>query len=197
MERSPASHPDHSISQLLFEVSQGNRDAEAALMTQVYGELRCLARKYMRAERANHTLQATALVNEAYLRLMGQQDASWQDRAHFFAAAAQLMRHILVDHARSRKAGKRGGEQQQVTLTESIAAEEKKTVEVLALHEALEKLARLDERQARVVEMHFFGGLTFGEIAYVLDTSERTVKRDWTMARAWLYKELRSEDSVT
>lgn len=186
MERSPAPHPDHSISQLLFEVSQGNRDAEAALMTQVYGELRRLARKYMRAERANHTLQATALVNEAYLRLMGQQGVTWQDRAHFFAAAAQLMRHILVDHARARRADKRGGEQQQVTLTEALASEENKTVEVLALHEALEKLANLDPRQARVVELHFFGGLTFGEIAYILDASERTVKRDWTMARAWL-----------
>ena len=190
MERSPAPHPDHSISQLLYEVSHGNRDAEAALMTQVYGELRRLARKYMRAERANHTLQATALVNEAYLRLMGQEGASWQNRAHFFAAAAQLMRHILVDHARAHRAGKRGGEQHQVTLTEGIAAEENKSVEVLALHEALEKLARLDERQARVVELHFFGGLTFTEIAYVLEASERTVKRDWTMARAWLKLEL-------
>jgi len=186
MERSPAGHPDHSISQLLLEVSQGNRDAEAALMTQVYGELRRLARKYMRSERGNHTLQATALVNEAYLRLMGQQGTTWQDRAHFFAAAAQLMRHILVDHARAHRAGKRGGEQHQVTLTEGIAAEESKTVEVLALHEALEKLAGMDPRQARVVELHFFGGLTFPEIAYVLEASERTVKRDWTMARAWL-----------
>jgi RNA polymerase sigma-70 factor (ECF subfamily) len=190
MERSPASHPDQSISRLLFELSQGNRDAEAALMTQVYDELRRLARKYMRAERANHTLQATALVNEAYLRLMGQEGVTWQDRAHFFASAAQLMRHILVDHARAHRAGKRGGEQHQVTLTEGLASEENKSVEVLALHEALEKLARLDERQARVVELHFFGGLTFTEIAYVLDTSERTVKRDWTMARAWLKLEL-------
>ncbi|MBV8438056.1 MAG: sigma-70 family RNA polymerase sigma factor [Silvibacterium sp.] len=190
MERSPAPHPDHSISRLLFELSQGNRDAEAALMTQVYEELRRLARKYMRAERANHTLQATALVNEAYLRLMGQEGVSWQDRAHFFASAAQLMRHILVDHARAHRASKRGGEQHQITLTEGLASEEDRSVEVLALHEALEKLARLDERQARVVELHFFGGLTFGEIAYVLDTSERTVKRDWTMARAWLKLEL-------
>jgi RNA polymerase sigma-70 factor (ECF subfamily) len=190
MERSPAPHPDHSISQLLFQVSHGNRDAEAALMTQVYGELRRLARRYMRAERVNHTLQATALVNEAYLRLMGEQGATWQDRAHFFAAAAQLMRHILVDHARAHKANKRGGEQHQVTLTEGLLSEENKSVEVLALHEALEKLATLDERQTRVVEMHFFGGLTFQEIAYVLETSERTVKRDWAMARAWLYKQM-------
>ncbi|MBV8630466.1 MAG: sigma-70 family RNA polymerase sigma factor [Silvibacterium sp.] len=190
MERSPAPHPDHSISRLLQEVSQGNREAESALMTQVYGELRKLARRYMHAERPDHTLQATALVNEAYLRLMAQQGATWQDRAHFFAAAAQLMRHILVDHARAHKAGKRGGEQHQVTLTEGLAAEESKSIEVLALNEALEKLGRVDPRQARVVELHFFGGLTFAEIAYVLETSERTVKRDWTMARAWLFRQM-------
>ena len=186
MERSPAPHPDHSISRLLYEVSHGNREAEAALMTQVYDELRRLARKYMRAERANHTLQPTALVNEAYMRLMADPAASWENRAHFFATAAQLMRHILVDHARARTAAKRGGIQHQVTLNEGLASAEDKSVDVLALHEALEKLAALDERQARIVEMHFFGGLTFAEIAYVLGASERTVKRDWEMARAWL-----------
>jgi RNA polymerase sigma factor (TIGR02999 family) len=186
MERSPAPHSDHSISQLLFEVSHGNREAEAALMTQVYGELRRLARRYMRAERANHTLQPTALVNEAYMRLMADPETTWQNRAHFFATAAQLMHHILVDHARARKAAKRGGIQHQVTLTEGLVSAENKSVDVLALHEALEKLATLDERQARVVEMHFFGGMTFAEIAHVLDASERTVKRDSEMARAWL-----------
>ena len=187
MDRSPApNHPDHSITQLLIAVSRGNRDAEAALMTQVYGELRRLARKYMRAERVNHTLQPTALVNEAYMRLMSEQGTSWQNRAHFFATAAQLMHHILVDHARARKAAKRGGIQHQVTLSEGLVSAENRSVDVLALHEALEKLATLDERQARVVELHFFGGLTFAEIAYVLDASDRTVKRDWEMARAWL-----------
>ena len=190
MERSPASDPGQSISRLLFELSQGNRDVEATPMTQVYDELRRLARKYMRAERAKHTLQATALVNEAYLRLTGQQDVSWQDRAHFFPSAAQLMRHILVDHASAHRASKRGGQQHQVTLTEGFASEENKSVEVLAFHEGLEKLARLDERQARVVELHFFGGLTFSEIACVLDASQRTVKRDWTMAPAWLKLDL-------
>lgn len=190
MERAVSTHPRHSISHLLFEVSHGNRDAEAALMIQVYDELRRLARKYMRAERANHTLQATALVNEAYLRMMGQQRATWQDRAHFFAAASQLMRHILVDHARARRAGKRGGVQHRVTFTEGLVLEENTAVEVLALHESLEKLARMDARQARVVELNFFGGLTFPEIAFVLDASERTVKRDWQMARAWLKLEL-------
>ena len=186
MERSPAPPPDHSISQLLFEVSHGNREAEAALMTQVYGELRRLARRYMRAERANHTLQPTALVNEAYMRLMADPSVTWQNRAHFFATAAQLMHHILVDHARARRAAKRGGIQHQVTLTDGLASAEDHSVDVLALHEALEKLAALDARQARVVEMHFFGGMTFAESAHVLGTSERTVKRDWEMARAWL-----------
>lgn len=189
-EKDASIHPLHSISHLLFEVSHGNRDAEAALMTQVYDELRRLARKYMRTERPNHTLQATALVNEAYLRLMGQQETTWQDRAHFFATASQLMRHILVDHARARKTGKRGGEQHQVTLTDGMVSESNKLVDVLAVHEALEKLAQLDARQARVVELRFFGGLTFTEIAYVLNASERTVKHDWQMARAWLFKRI-------
>ena len=186
MDRSLAPQPDHSISQLLLEVSQGNRDAEAVLMAQVYDELRRLARKYMRAERANHTLQPTALVNEAYMRLMADPTNTWQNRAHFFATAAQLMHHILVDHARARKAAKRGGIQHQVTLNEALVSAENTSIDVLALHEALEKLAALDERQARVVEMHFFGGMTFPEIAHVLDASERTVKRDWEMARGWL-----------
>jgi RNA polymerase sigma-70 factor, ECF subfamily len=190
MEKAASTHPQHSISHLLFEVSHGNRDAEAVLLNQIYGELRRLARKYMRAERANHTLQATALVNEAYLRLMADQGTPWQDRAHFFAAAAQSMRHILVDHARARRADKRGGIQRQVTLTEGLASQENQAVEVLTLHEALEKLEKLDARQARVVELNFFGGLTFAEIAYVVDASERTVKRDWQMARAWLKLEL-------
>jgi len=117
--------------------------------------------------------------------------APWQNRAHFFAAAAQLMRHILVDHARKRSAEKRGGLQQQVTLDERLAATDEKSVDMLALNEALDKLSKLDARQARVVEMHFFGGLTFGEIAYVLEISERTVKRDWALARIWLFKEVK------
>ncbi|HEX3469671.1 MAG TPA: sigma-70 family RNA polymerase sigma factor [Silvibacterium sp.] len=193
MERPVSIHPDHSISVLLFQLSQGNREAEELLMTQVYGELRRLARQYMRRERVNHTLQPTALVNEAYLQLIGQPGVSWQSRAHFFAAAAQLMRHILVDHARAHKAGKRGGGQQQVTLDENVLSLGTTSVDVLALHETLENLSKLDPRQARVVELHFFGGLTFEEIAYVLDTSERTVKRDWAMARAWLKIELSKE----
>jgi RNA polymerase sigma-70 factor (ECF subfamily) len=193
MNRPVSTHPDHSITGLLLQLSQGNRDAEALLMTQVYGELRRLARHYMRSERANHTLQPTALVNEAYLRLIAQPGVSWQGRAHFFAAAAQLMRRILVDHARAHRADKRGGAQQQVTLDENLVSPESASVDLLAVHEALENLAKLDVRQARIIELHFFGGLTFEEIAYVLDMSERTVKRDWAMARAWLKLELSKE----
>ena len=181
---------DNSITALLVQLSAGNREVEALLIPQVYGELRRLAAHYMRAERGNHTLQPTALVNEAYSRLVQQPQVPWQSRAHFFATASQLMRHILVDHARARQANKRGGVQRQVTLDEAILKSQNHTIDVLILHEALEHLAQLDARQARIVEHHFFGGLTFEEIALVLECSERTVKRDWSMARAWLKGEL-------
>jgi RNA polymerase sigma-70 factor, ECF subfamily len=181
---------DNSITALLVQLSAGNREVEARLIPQVYGELRRLAAHYMRSERGNHTLQPTALVNEAYTRLVQQPQVPWQSRAHFFATASQLMRHILVDHARARQAGKRGGPQRQVTLDEAILPSEDRTIDVLILHEALEHLAQFDPRQARIVELHFFGGLTFEEIALVLECSDRTVKRDWSMARAWLKGEL-------
>ena len=177
---------DNSITALLVQLSAGNREVEAQLIPQVYAELRRLAARYMRAERGNHTLQPTALVNEAYTRLVQQQHVPWQSRAHFFATASQLMRHILVDHARKRQAGKRGGVQRQVTLDDAILHAEDRTIDVLVLHDALEHLARLDTRQARIVELHFFGGLNFEEISVVLECSERTVKSDWSMARAWL-----------
>ena len=181
---------DNSITALLVQLSAGNREVEALLIPQVYGELRRLAAKYMRAERGNHTLQPTALVNEAYALLVQQPQVPWQSRAHFFATASHLMRHILVDHARKRNAAKRGGVQRQVTLSEAILQSQDRTIDVLVLHEALERLAHLDPRQARIVEHHFFGGLNFEEIALVLQCSERTVKRDWSMARAWLKGEL-------
>jgi RNA polymerase sigma-70 factor, ECF subfamily len=185
---------DNSITALLAELSAGNRDVEARLIPQVYGELRRLAAHYMRSERGNHTLQPTALVNEAYTRLVQQPQIPWQSRAHFFATASHLMRHILVDHARARRAGKRGGVQQQVTLDDALLPSPERTAErtidVLILDEALENLAQFDPRQARIVELHFFGGLTFAEIALVLNVTERTVKRDWSMARAWLKGEL-------
>jgi RNA polymerase sigma factor (TIGR02999 family) len=182
--------PDNSITVLLGELSAGNREVEAELIPQIYEELRRLARHYMRLERGNHTLQPTALVHEAYARLVQQPQAPWQGRTHFFATASRLMRHILVDHARARQAGKRGGVQQQVTLDDAELLAHDRSIDVLALHEAIERLATLDERQARVVELHFFGGLTFEEIALVLKVSERTVKGDWSMARAWLKGEL-------
>jgi RNA polymerase sigma-70 factor, ECF subfamily len=181
---------DNSITALLAELSAGNREVESRLIPQVYGELRRLAAHYMRSERGNHTLQPTALVNEAYTRLVQQPQIPWQSRAHFFATASHLMRHILVDHARARRAGKRGGLQQQVTLDDALLPSPERTMDVLILDEALENLAQFDPRQARVVELHFFGGLTFAEIALVLKVTERTVKRDWSMARAWLKGQL-------
>ncbi|MDT7816421.1 MAG: hypothetical protein QOH35_5588 [Acidobacteriaceae bacterium] len=181
---------DNSITALLAELSAGNRDVESRLIPQVYGELRRLAANYMRSERGNHTLQPTALVNEAYTRLVQQPQIPWQSRAHFFATASHLMRHILVDHARARRAGKRGGLQRQVTLDDALLPSSERTMDVLILDEALENLAQFDPRQARIVELHFFSGLTFAEIALVLKVTERTVKRDWSMARAWLKGEL-------
>jgi RNA polymerase sigma-70 factor, ECF subfamily len=182
---------NHSITALLAKLSEGNREVEERLIAQVYGELHQLADHYMRGERGNHTLQPTALVHEAYARLVEQQPhVRWQSRAHFFATAAQLMRHILVDHARTRHAGKRGGNQHQVTLDEVMLTTRNRSIDVLALDEALERLAKLDPRKEQVVEFHYFGGLTFGEIGLVLDVTERAAKRDWKMARAWLKGEL-------
>jgi len=182
--------PDHSITALLDQLSAGKRDVENQLVPQIYDELRRLARHYMRHERGNHTLQPTALVHEAYAQLVQQPQVPWQNRAHFFATASVLMRHILVDHARGRQAGKRGGAQEQVTLDEALLPAQNRSIDVLALHQAIERLAVLDQRQAKIVELHFFGGLTFEEIALVLDIAERTAKRDWSMARAWLKGEL-------
>jgi RNA polymerase sigma factor (TIGR02999 family) len=181
---------DDSITALLLELSEGNRDAEARLLPQVYSELRRLAARYMRRERVNHTLQPTALVHEAYLRLVQQPHLPLQSRVQFFAAASNLMRHILVDHARARQAGKRGGIQHQVELEDDLLAASEQSIDVLALNEAIERLAALDPRQGRIVELHFFGGLTFEEMASVLQCSERTVKSDWSLARVWLKREL-------
>ena len=187
---------DNSITALLVQLSAGNREVEARLIPQIYGELRRLAAHYMRFERGNHTLQPTALVNEAYTRLVQQPQVPWQSRAHFFATASSVMRHILVDHARARRSEKRGGMQRQVTLDDALLPSQERTqertIDVLILDEALERLAQFDPRQARIVELHFFGGLTFAEIALVLKVAERTVKRDWSMARAWLKGELSS-----
>jgi RNA polymerase sigma-70 factor (ECF subfamily) len=161
------------------------------LSSTLYKELHRLAVGKMRFERGNHTLQPTALVNEAYLRLADGSDSMWVDRSRVLGLAANVMRHILVDHARAHNAGKRGDGQLQVTLVEDMAGgTTSSTADVLAVDEALTRLAEFDSRQAKILEMHFFGGLTFEEIALQLDVSTRTVKRDWTMARAWLRQEL-------
>jgi RNA polymerase sigma-70 factor (ECF subfamily) len=188
--RSAAGGTDNSITALLAQLSEGNREVEERLAPQIYKELRRLAAHYMRLERVNHTLQPTALVNEAYIRLVQQPPIPWQGRVHFFAVASHLMRHILVDHARARQADKRGGIQHQVSLYDDVLPTHEKSIDVLALHEALEHLMNFDPRQGRIVELHFFGGLTFDEIALVLHVSERTAKRDWNMARTWLKREL-------
>jgi len=191
MPKTEAGEHNHSITTLLAKLREGDREVEGRLIALVYEELRRLADHQMRGERANHTLQPTALVHEAYARLVEQRaQVQWQSRAHFFATAAQVMRHILVDHARNRNAGKRGGNPNRVTLDEVMLTTRNRAVEVLALNEALERLAKLDPRKERVFEFHYFGGLTFGEIGLVLDVSERVAKRDWKMARAWLKGEL-------
>jgi RNA polymerase sigma factor (TIGR02999 family) len=179
----------HDVTRLLFELQQGREGAADQLVPLVYLELRDLAVHYMRAERADHTLQPTALVHEAYMRLVDQRNASWQNRSHFFGIAAQAMRRILVDHARRKRASKReGGER--VTLDESVAEAQERSVDVLALDDALTKLAALDPRQAKVVELRFFGGLDIEQTAESLGVSPATVKRDWTFARAFLQREM-------
>ena len=181
---------DTSVTALLSQLSAGHREVEGRLIPQVYNELRRMAAGYMRRERPDHTLQPTALVHEAYAQLVDHPQQRWENRAHFLATAAQVMRHILVDHARAKRAEKRGGIHQQVTLDEALLPTQERTLDILSIHQALERLSTFDARQGRVVELHFFGGLTFEEIALVLGISERTVKREWSMARAWLRTEL-------
>jgi RNA polymerase sigma factor (TIGR02999 family) len=178
------------VTNLLIQLKNGNRDAQSRLIPLVYAELRRLAAVYMRRERSGHTLQATALVHEAYLRLAGQEGISWQNRAHFFGVAANMMRRILVDHARAKQAKKRGGLDQKVSFDEAVLVQPEAPQQFLALDEALERLAKRDPRQSRIVELRFFGGLSDEETAEVLGISVRTVKRDWKVARAWLYKEI-------
>jgi RNA polymerase sigma factor (TIGR02999 family) len=174
---------------LLRAWGAGDREALDRLTPIVYDELRRLARSYLRRERPDHSLQATALVNEAYLRLVDYKHMQWQDRSHFFAVSAQLMRRILVEHARRHNL-KRGGDVQHVALEESAVVGGGRPGELLALDDAMNELARLDPRKAQVVEMRFFGGLSVEEVAEVLKVSPITVMRDWTTAKAWLYREL-------
>ena len=185
--------PVHQITEWLRDWSNGDRSALEKLTPLVYRELHRLAQAYMRGERAGHALQTTALVNEAYVRLIEGGSQGWQSRAHFYAVAAKLMRHILVDFARSRDRIKRGGALEQVSLDEALVLTDGCTAELLDLDEALTTLSKLDERQSRVVELRFFGGLTEPEIAEVLKLSERTVQSDWRLARSWLLRELSGE----
>ena len=183
----------NSVSQLLIAWGQGDEAALEQLTPLVYDELHRLARRYMRRESPGHTLQTSALVNEAYLRLIDQRNVSWQNRSHFFGIASQLMRRILVDHARTKKRAKRGGSDVRVSLTEATVVAKNKELDVVALDEALERLAQLDEQQSKVVELRFFSGLTVEETAEVMGISKATVKRDWSMAKAWLHRELSRE----
>jgi RNA polymerase sigma factor (TIGR02999 family) len=178
------------ITQVLAELRQGSPDAEAKLIPLVYPQLHRLAAHYMRGERPNHTLQPTALVNEAYVRLAGQLKADWRDRAHFFGVAARLMRQILVEHARARQAQKRGRSVWKLSLIPPLQRSRDSSGELIALDDALKSLEQLSPRQSRVVELRFFGGLSVEETAEVLGTSARTVRRDWSVARAWLHGEL-------
>jgi len=183
--------PTENVTQLLMKWSEGDETALEQLMPLVYSELRRLASNYLRRERQNHTLQPTALVNEAYLKLVDQRKPRWQNRAQFYGVAAQMMRRILVDHARQNKAVKRGGsDQQKLSITSAGQLGEKPDIDLLALHEALEELKTFDSQQERIVELKFFGGHSIEETAEVLGVGHATVERDWKMARAWLRRKL-------
>ena len=180
--------------ELLHAWGEGDTTALDKLTPLVHKELHRLARHYMRGERPDHTLQATALVNEAYLRLIDWKNARWQNRAYFAAVAAQLMRRILVDHARSRHYAKRGGGAQRVSLNDVVLVSEKRAPEVIALDDALRRLDAIDPRKGQVVELRFFGGLSVKETAEVLKVSPQTVLRDWDLAKAWLHREISEKD---
>ncbi len=180
----------NNITLLLSEVETGSESAVNALIPIIYKDLQERARRYLQQERAAHTLNTTALVHEAYLKLIGQQHVSWQNRAHFFGVASLVMRRILINYAKQRKAEKRGGGVQPETFLEDFVLHNARSEELLALDEALDRLAVLSERQSKIVEMRYFGGLTHEEIAEVLNISVPTVQRDWRVARAWLNREL-------
>jgi RNA polymerase sigma factor (TIGR02999 family) len=182
-----------NVTQLLIGWSKGDKEALDKLLPLVYNELHRQAAAYLRRERVGHTLQTTALIHEAYVRLVDQRNVHWQNRAHFFGIAAQLMRRILVDHARTKKRVKRGGSDIRVSFSEANIKVEAKDLDIVALDEALERLARIDEQQSRIVELRFFSGLTVEETGEVLGISAATVKRDWSMAKAWLHREISGE----
>jgi RNA polymerase sigma factor (TIGR02999 family) len=182
--------PDGEITRLLSELRTGKAGSESELMDLLYDELRALARRQMRREAVGHTLQTTALVHEAYLRLFDKGTIDWNSRTHFFAVAGQVMRRVLVDHARGRRAAKRGGDAQRVELTDLSGSQSLPIDQILAVDEALTELGKKEPRQARMVELHLFAGLTLQETAEVLGVCVRTVKRDWEFAQAWLYRQM-------
>jgi len=182
-----------NVTQLLIDWGNGDKDALDALVPLVYDELRRQAARYLRRESPGHTLQTTALIHEAYLRLVDQKNVRWQNRAHFFGIAANMMRRILVDHARTKKRAKRGGSNIRVSFRDVAAPKQNQEVDVVAIDRALEKLNKIDEQQSKIVELRFFSGLTVEETATVLGISPATVKRDWSMAKAWLHREISQE----
>ena len=187
--------PSSEITGLLHAWSGGDEDALARIVGLVYPELRDIARKCLSRERPNHTIQATALVHEAYLRLVDIREIEWQDRVHFLAVGARVMRRVLVDYARARDCAKREGSARHEQLSDALLVSSEPDPIVLHLHDALERLAEFDSRKARVVEMRYFGGLTAGEIAAVLHISPQSVNRDWSLAKAWLVREMNREET--
>jgi RNA polymerase sigma-70 factor (ECF subfamily) len=190
MEPAPA-----DVTSLLNKLAAGDQEAAAQLVPLVYEELRRLAARRLQQERPDHTLQATALVHEAYVKLAAQRSAKWQNRAQFFGVASQVMRRILVDYARGQQRIRRGGKQQKVSLDDVLLVSPERTEEVLSVHESLSRLEKLDARQARIVELHYFGGLTVEEIAEVVGLSSKTVMRELNVAKAWLYGDLKERDA--
>jgi RNA polymerase sigma-70 factor, ECF subfamily len=180
-----------NVTLLLQNLNRGSATAEEKLISAVYNELRRLAAHYMRRERPDHTLQATALVHEAFMKLTEQKNVDWQGKAHFFGVAANVMRRILIDYARARLRTKRGSGGQKLSLDEGLLLTESRSAELLAVNDAMDRLEKLDPRQARIVELRFFGGLSVEETAEVVGVSPKTVKRDWSLAKAWLYEDLR------
>ena len=190
MSKQKVNESQQQITERLIAWGSGETSALDDVMRAVYQELRRRADHYLRLERPDHTLQPTALVHEAYLRLIDQRKVSWQNRAHFFGVAAQMMRRILVDHARTKQRGKRGGAARKLTLDEVMNLSQGRAADLVALDDALKALAEIDPRKSQVVELRFFGGLNVEETAEVLDVSPQTVLRDWKMAKAWLYQEM-------
>lgn len=185
----------NEVTELLLSWNQGDRDALDRLIPLVEAELRRLARRFMRRERGDHTLQTSALINEAYLKLVDQQSVQWQDRAHFFAVSAQIMRHILIDHARKHQYAKRGGGAEKIPLDEVAELSDQRAAELIAMDDALRDLATADPRKSQIVELRFFGGLSIEETAEALDISPATVTREWRMARAWLHHAMSSNEA--